>query len=309
MNKEIFFELKSIYRDNLRITGYTFGSGEKSACIIGGLRGNELQQVLIGSQLVRALKNLEEQGRIHEGRSVLVIPAPNSYSMNIEKRFWPTDNTDINRMFPGYDLGETTQRVAAGIFERVKDYRYGIQLASFYLPGRFTPHVRMMHTGYESVSDARKFGLPYVLLRDPRPYDTATLNYNWQVWNTKAFSVFASDTSQLNTRDADIIVKAILNFLANEGIIDYISHKGYISSVIDEKNLLSIKSKHAGLFHCLAEVNSNVSAGQVLAEILDPLDGSVKDTIKAPVDATVFFVQSKSISYSNAVLFKLIPVI
>lgn len=41
--------------------------------------------------------------------------------MNIKKRFWPTDNTDINRMFPGYDLGETTQRIAAGVFEVIKD--------------------------------------------------------------------------------------------------------------------------------------------------------------------------------------------
>ena len=35
--------------------------------------------------------------------------------MNIGKRFWSADNTDINRMFPGYNLGETTQRIAAGV--------------------------------------------------------------------------------------------------------------------------------------------------------------------------------------------------
>ncbi len=53
----------------------------------------------------------------------------------IKKRFWSIDNTDINRMFPGYDKGETTQRIAAGIFEKIKDYKYGIQFASFYIPG------------------------------------------------------------------------------------------------------------------------------------------------------------------------------
>ena len=41
----------------------------------------------------------------------------------IKKRFWSIDNTDINRMFPGYDKGETTQRIAAGIFEKIKDYK------------------------------------------------------------------------------------------------------------------------------------------------------------------------------------------
>jgi hypothetical protein len=33
-------------------------------------------------------------------------------------------------MFPGYDAGETTQRIAAGVFEKIKDYEYGIQFAS-----------------------------------------------------------------------------------------------------------------------------------------------------------------------------------
>ena len=37
------------------------------------------------------------------GRSeILIIPSVNHSSMNISKRFWATDNTDINRMFPGY---------------------------------------------------------------------------------------------------------------------------------------------------------------------------------------------------------------
>ena len=57
------------------------------------------------------------------GYEILVIPSANPYSMNIEKRFWPIDNTDINRMFPGYVKGETTQRIAGGIFEKIQDYQ------------------------------------------------------------------------------------------------------------------------------------------------------------------------------------------
>ncbi len=29
-------------------------------------------------------------------------------------------------MFPGYDLGETTQRIAAGVFEVIKQNRSGV---------------------------------------------------------------------------------------------------------------------------------------------------------------------------------------
>lgn len=62
-----------------------------------------------------------------------MVLSVNHFSMNIGKRFWPSDNTDINRMFPGYKEGETTQRIADGVFENIKDYSYGIQFASFYI--------------------------------------------------------------------------------------------------------------------------------------------------------------------------------
>ena len=114
MKKKIIYELKSLYRDNMRVTGFEFGTGKKSVCIVGSIRGNEIQQLYACSLLVKRLKKMEKEGRIKKGHTILVIPSMNTYSMNIKKRFWPTDNTDINRMFPGYDLGETTQRIAGG---------------------------------------------------------------------------------------------------------------------------------------------------------------------------------------------------
>ena len=194
MERNILYEIDSLYRDNFRVTGFQFGEGEKSICIVGSMRGNEYQQIYTCSQLVKKLKRLEEKGRIEPGKSILVIPCANPYSVNTKKRFWTIDNTDINRMFPGYDLGETTQRIAGGIFEQIKDYRFGVQFASFYMPGNFVPQVRMMKTGLENIELAGHFGLPYVVLHDPRPFDTATLNYNWQIWETDAFSIYTTST-------------------------------------------------------------------------------------------------------------------
>ena len=132
MKKEILYSLKSPYRDSLDVVGYRFGSGEKSVAIVGAIRGNEVQQMYICSQLIQVFQKLEQENRFAENMELLVIPCVNYYSMNIGKRFWPMDNTDINRMFPGYDLGETTQRIADGLFQKLQGYTYGIQLTSFY---------------------------------------------------------------------------------------------------------------------------------------------------------------------------------
>ena len=168
MRKRLIYEMKGMYRDPFRITGYEFGSGHKALCIVGNSRGNEVQQIYCCSQLIRKCRQLEEEGRIAEGHKILIIPSINPYSMNIQKRFWSTDNTDINRMFPGYDLGETTQRIAAAVFKEIEEFDYGIQFTSFYMPGDFVPHVRYMDAGYSDYETAQKFGLPYIVERpDP----------------------------------------------------------------------------------------------------------------------------------------------
>ncbi len=81
------------------------------------MRGNEIQQLYIAGQMVRTLKRFEEEGRFIRRHGVTVIPCANPYSVNVGKRFWAMDNSDINRMYPGYNKGETTQRIAAGIFK------------------------------------------------------------------------------------------------------------------------------------------------------------------------------------------------
>ena len=196
MREETIFEMTSPYRDSFRIRGYRFGEGAKTLAIVGAMRGDEVQQQYICAQIVNSLSFIERHGGIAKGKSILVIPSCNPFSMNVSRRFWAMDNTDINRMFPGYANGETTQRIAAAVFEALNGFEYGIQLASYYVPGDFIPHVRMLKTGYEDVETARLFGMRYVTVYPPRPFDTTLLNYNWQLWNTKAFSVYAGKTSQ-----------------------------------------------------------------------------------------------------------------
>ena len=307
MEEKLLFELGSAYRDNMRIKGFTFGQGEKSICIVGATRGNEVQQVYICSQLVRIFTELEQQGRIREGKSILVIPTINSHSMNIGKRFWSTDNTDINRMFPGYSLGETTQRIAAGVFEQVNEYQFGIHFTSFYMQGSFIPHVRMMKTGFEDVERAKDFGLPYIYRRDAKPYDTTTLNYNWQIWETQAFSVCAGQPGNIDNDSARDIVSATLRFMALHGIIKCRTHPGYYSELQLEEELITVKARRAGILYCMCRPDESVRRDQVLARILDPYDGSIRWEARAPEDGTVFYVPSKPLVHENSVLFRIIP--
>lgn len=305
MRQEIIFSMKSPYRDEFKIRGFRFGEGEKSVAIVGAMRGDEVQQQFICSQIVKNLIQLEEEGKIAKGHELLVIPSANHFSMNINKRFWAMDNTDINRMFPGYDKGETTQRIASAIFEHVRGYKYGIQLASFYLPGNFVPHVSIMETGFQNVKLAKKFGLPYVLLRKPKSYDTAILNYNWQIFETDAFSVYAGETSRIDKDRAKTAWLAVLRFLNNTGIINSPMHEGFLSHVMKDKELESIASERSGILYQIKNTGEFIKKGDILAHILDPFTGSIRNKIESPINGTLFFSQHSPLVEQNSIIFKI----
>lgn len=306
MREEILFELPSLYRDTMRIRSFTFGEGEKDVCIVGQMRGNEYQQLYTISKLYARLEELEKKNRIVNGHSITLIPSVNSSSMNIKKRFWPKDNTDINRMFPGYDKGETTQRIASALFEKVNDYKYGIQFAYFYMPGTFVPHIRMMKTGYEDIKTALEFGLPYVILHTPRPFDTTTLNYNWQIWGVKAFSLYTTTTDTIDSISSRQAVDAILNFLSKEGIIRYVGKEGYISRVVESKEMITLRSENAGFLEVLKKGGESVEKGETIARILDTYSAHVVSEIESPVDGTIGFSSSSPLIYENTTVFKVI---
>ena len=306
MFKDTIYTIKSAFRGEMDIPGYRFGKGEKAACIVGPTRGNEVQQLYICSQLIKALSRLVKTGAIVGNNEIMVIPSINHYSINIEKRFWAMDNTDINRMFPGDQEGETTKRIAAGVFEAVKGYNYGIQFASFHTPGDFIPHVRMMETGYQNTSLANLFGLPYVMTRKPQPIDTGTLNYNWQMNGTNAFSVYTSATDRIDEKSAKQAVSSVLRFLTRMGILKYNCHNGFIATTLEEDILMSVRADVSGIYRRFKEPGDEVAFGDILAEVVDPIEGEVISQIMAPSDGIIFFAHGKPLVIEHCTVYKLI---
>lgn len=295
-------ELNLVY---IRIMGYQFGQGKPIVCIVGAMRGNEIQQLYLCAKLIQKFTEFEEKGYIDSNYSILVIPSINHYGININHRFWPQDDTDINRMFPGYSEGETTQRIAEGVFDAIKDFEYGIQLTSFYIPGEFASHIRIMKTGFEDIETAMLFGLPYIVVRNPRPYDTTTLNYNWQIWETKAYSLYTKETDIIDEKSVKEGMNSILRFLYNKGIVNRFVPGGYMTEVINEEQMISLKCQKAGILKRYVEVEDYVEKGTVLAQILDCYDTSVIEEIIAPVSGVVFFLHVKPLVYGRTAIVKM----
>lgn len=306
MKKDVLFSLPSPYRDTMCVMGYRFGKGEKSCAIVGAMRGNEVQQLYVCSRLVAMLREIEEDGGIVPGKSVMVIPTINNFSMNLSKRFWSMDNTDINRVFPGQPDGETTQRIAYEVFERLKHYHYGMQLASFYMPGSFIPHVRLMEATDQGIELAKDFGFPYVYLRMPKLYDENTLSYNWRKAGAQAFSLYAGKTEAIDEQAAEACLRSILRFLNQRGIVKFDAPPGHSSAVITDEDIHAVYSTSAGLLRRIKFAGAHVRRGEQLAFIMDPYDGSVREVLRTPVTGTIFFVHNQPFAMEHTPIYKVL---
>lgn len=314
MRQKTIFSYETPFSGEHNIYGYVFGAGtysdperaEHSAAIVGAMRGNEHQQLYICSKLSARLSEIEEAGDIVSGKSILLIPSVNYSAMNADHKFWLSDDSDINREFPGNPEGTATSRLAYALMEELKTYSYGIQFPSYYMRGRFIPHIRMMKTGFESTNLANLFGLPFVMLAEVRAFDEGTLNYNWQRSGTEAFSLYSGGTERINEEYAEVAVSAVLRFLSRMGIIRYNSMGGQIATLMDEDDMLTVKSEAAGFFKRMKNVNKEVRKGDILAEIIDPMDGHVLSEVRSPVDGIIFYQQDAPLIYQNVVIFRII---
>ena len=209
-------------------------------------------------------------------------------------------------MFPGDENGETTERIAAGVFREIKNYKYCVQFASFYISGLFVPHVRMMETGKENTSLANLFGLPFVILRNPTPLDRTTLNYNLQLSGTSAFSVYTETKEQIDEESASVGVSSVLRFLSRMGMIKYKCLGGSMGITINEDDMMNVRSPSAGIYRIVCEIGAEAAKGDVLAQIYHPYDGELIGEITAPVDGIVFFAHNKPLIAERELAFKIV---
>ena len=306
MKKDVIFTVPSYFRDDMDIMGYRFGKGEKSCAVLGALRGDEVQQLYVCARLVAYLREVEREGGMMPGKSVLVVPTAISLSMNAGSRLWAPENTDINRCFPGDAEGSTTDRIAGALFDKLKAYHYGVQLTSFYQPGSFVPHVRMMETGRQNPELGCEFGLPYVYVRVPRISDQATLNYCWQQAGTQAYSLYAGKTQEIDEAAAEQTLRAIIRFLNGRGIIRSEAMQEQKSMVITNGDILSVTSKSSGLLRRVNYAGAHVRRGEQLAFILNPLDGSVREVLKTPATGMLFFIQDGPFITEHSPVFQVV---
>lgn len=308
MKRIEILNFKSPNRAPLIVEGFLFGEESKgpSLAIVGAMSGDHINQLYVASHLVEYLRQKEEEGKI--SGKILVIPAVNTYALNMGQTFWPLDKTDINMMFPGYAQGETTQRIAAKLFESLQGYDYGVILEGRRDQGMCLPYVKIIKSDYEDMESARDLGMRFIHYRPYSPIETVMLQYNWQLWGTKALSVVFGKNGVIDHNASSEVQGALVRLMSKRGILDLPVFDGFQSNIIQPENITILKASYAGIFDSLLPCGSAIEKGDILGRITDALSGKKLEKIIAPVGGVLTCQYSYPLIFQNSIAFRIASV-
>ena len=135
-------------------------------CIVRHSEGNEVQQLLYVPRSFIHSKSWNVVDVSVQGREILSGSECESFSMNIGKRFWPSDNTDIKPNVSGIQKKVRQPRELQQGSLKILGLQLRYSVCQLLYAGGFYPSC--VHDGYripESKS-GKPLCLPYVLIRN-----------------------------------------------------------------------------------------------------------------------------------------------
>ncbi|HVM96382.1 MAG TPA: M14 family metallopeptidase [Candidatus Acidoferrales bacterium] len=255
--------------------------------LVAGVHGNELNGVFVLSRLaafLNAAARGEQPGHeLHQ--RVVVIPAVNVLGLNTLSRRWPFDGTDINRMFPGYTGGETTQRIAHAVLEVTREATYRVDLHSSNLEFEELPQIRLYAPSDAERATARCFGLPAIIERPMNTTFTSTIGHAWRQCGGENFVVQAGHAGVLQPQHCERLFAALVRLLQHVGALSgaLLSDEDSDVHYFGVDQTAPLISAHAGIFVSRLEVGRWVRSGEIIGQVYDSFDGELRVEIRSPV--------------------------
>ena len=293
MTSPVLLQMTAPLREDFDIPYHDLGPKDEPprAALVAGIHGNELNGVFVLSRLGSFLANIAEGNQPGQRlrQRVVIIPAVNVLGINLRSRVWPFDKTDINRMFPGYDAGETTQRIAWAVMEATRTAYYRIDVHSSNTEFEELPQVRLYEPSEEERHSALLFGLPAVIERSMNTIFTSTMGHAWR-WNEgQNFVIQAGQAGDLQLHHCERLFFSLIAFLKRTGVLEAasLSQEEEDSHYFSLNQTFPVISEKAGLFVSRLDVGRWVRSGEPIGYLYDAFHGHIQSEIKSPVPGLI----------------------
>ncbi|SES72284.1 M14 family metallopeptidase [[Clostridium] polysaccharolyticum] len=276
---------------------------EKRICIVSGIHGDELEGQYVCYELVRRIQDsLESLKGI-----VDIYPCMNPLGIESISRGIPTFDIDMNRCFPGYKNGDLVEYVASCIVEDVEGADLCIDLHASDIFIREIPQVRIRHEHIEKLFEyAMELNVDFIWAYESKTVKDATLTHSLNQKGVPTLAIEMGVGMRIAKDFGDQIVDGLLHVMKKLGIWD-----GQVSPI--RKPIIStdgevemIHAEAAGIFVPYIEHWKGIKAGDLVGKIIDPLEGTVKQMIAAPVSGMVFSLREYPVVYEGSLIARIL---
>lgn len=261
----------------------------KRISVVTGIHGDELEGQYVCFELQRRIR---EHPELLTG-IVDIYPAMNPLGIDSITRGIPAFDLDMNRLFPGNIDGNMTEYIAAGIIRDLtgSDCVLDIHASNIFLTE--IPQIRINQLHEERLLPlAVHANVDFIWVHGANTVLESTLAYSLNSVDTPTLVVEMGVGMRLTRKYGDQLVDGILNLMKNLGIWQGETaeeRKPVISR--DPMDICYLNATAGGIFISSAEHGAILNKGDLVGRIVDPLEGTVLDEVRAPLAGMLFTIR------------------
>lgn len=277
------------------------GNGKKRFCVVTGTHGDELEGQMVCYEVARIVK----QNR-HLLNGVLEIyPALNPLGIDTIQRGIPNFDLDMNRIFPGDPHGTMAEQTAYTIVEDLKGADMVLDVHSSNLYLRETPQVRINVMNEDTlVPMAQHLGIDFIWVHDAATVLEATLAYSLNSTGTPCLVAELGVGERINHKMCSRLVTGIFNLMYEMGIwLEKPDTSMLPEPIVCKGDTVSfLNAEASGVFLTDVKTGTDVREGDVIGQIVDPLQGRMLSEVRAPRDGFLFTIRAYPIVYEGSLM-------
>ncbi len=272
--------------------------------IVTGIHGDELEGQYVCFELTRKInENIDSLSGI-----VDIYPAMNPLGIDSITRGIPAFDLDMNRIFPGNIDGNMTEYLAAEIVRDLSgsDLVIDIHASNIYLTE--IPQIRINELNEkELVPLAKEANVDFVWVHGASTVLESTLAYSLNSTGTPCLVVEMGVGMRITKEYGDQLVEGILNLMSKLGIWSGKVITPRTPIISNNPNDVSfLNASVGGLFIQSVHHWEKLNKGDEIGRIIDPLTGTVLDTVISPVDGILFTIREYPIVDEGSLIGRLL---
>ncbi|MDO4958097.1 MAG: M14 family metallopeptidase [Prevotellaceae bacterium] len=284
------------------------GNGTKRVCIVTGTHGDELEGQMVCYEIARII---QDNITLLDG-TVEIYPALNPLGIDTIQRGIPNFDLDMNRIFPGIKHGTLAEQAAYQIVEDLKGADLVLDIHSSNLYLRETPQVRINVNDEDSlVPMARNLGIDFIWVHDAATVLEATLAHSLNSTGTPCLVAEMGVGERINRDMCERLVTGVFNLMKEMGMwsgdVDTSQLKKF-PFVCKGDSVEFLNAEASGIFLTEMRSGNMVQEGELIGQIVSPLEGKVLSNVVSPCHGFLFTVRAYPIVYEGSLMARIFKI-